>query len=530
MASAKSGSSSSVVSDARPPDRRGPSWPPRSSARRVKTSMWRASSAAWIASSCSTSRKCGWMRPRNRAGTTSAACSFSTRYVITWTTARLDLGGEVERGVPGDGGGRDPTAPPRPGRTAAGRRRPRPGRGRRGRTRPAGPPASTSAPRAARPHVAGGLRARSRPGRARRRARRRPSAARRPGRGPPGPVAVGRRRSRGRCRAAPGRAGARRSAGSAPATPQPLARPAAPAARGSTSRCAAVVEAEVRRGRDAAAVTVGTPRRSQRRRRRRSRTRRRRRRAARSPSSRPGRHACQPLEVEQRPHLGSAYDIASSSVAKRSAGSARTSPSDGHVAVVVRPRSAPARASRRRRACPRGRTAGGCRRSCRRRRPSPATSARAASRSPPTWSPCWPTPTSKRRTVATSGPAQRRAGEPAGSASPAASRPRRRRPCRPADRPTTRSAASARTTTTEVRSRSVSRIASAVDRDAARRGQPLARAARPAASSRRRRSGPATQVLDLALVVRVEHVVEGQAVLAEPRAEARPRSVTTLGS
>jgi len=61
----------------KPPDT--PSGAPRKAARRAKTSMCRASSAAWTASTCNTSRKCGWILPRNRAGTISATCSFSTR-------------------------------------------------------------------------------------------------------------------------------------------------------------------------------------------------------------------------------------------------------------------------------------------------------------------------------------------------------------------------------------------------------------------------------------------------------------------
>ena len=84
---AKSGSSSSVCSDARPPTVDSASGRPVSVARRVKTSMWRASSATVTASTCWISRKCGWTWPRKRAGTTSAASSFSTRNVITCTTA-----------------------------------------------------------------------------------------------------------------------------------------------------------------------------------------------------------------------------------------------------------------------------------------------------------------------------------------------------------------------------------------------------------------------------------------------------------
>ena len=55
--------------------------------RRVNTSMWRASSATVMARTCWISRKWGWTWPRKRAGTTSAASSFSMRNVITCTTA-----------------------------------------------------------------------------------------------------------------------------------------------------------------------------------------------------------------------------------------------------------------------------------------------------------------------------------------------------------------------------------------------------------------------------------------------------------
>ncbi|MDI6103383.1 hypothetical protein QLQ12_32715 [Actinoplanes sp. NEAU-A12] len=69
----KSGSASSDASDARPPAEELPIWPPVCRARRVKTSTCRAASAAWTASSPSTSRKCGWMRVSSRAGMTRAA-------------------------------------------------------------------------------------------------------------------------------------------------------------------------------------------------------------------------------------------------------------------------------------------------------------------------------------------------------------------------------------------------------------------------------------------------------------------------
>ena len=92
LAVAKSGSSSRVWSDARPPTvDRARGWPVIV-ARRVNTSMWRASSATVTASTCCISRKWGWTWPRNRAGTTSAASSFSTRNVITCTTAASTSG------------------------------------------------------------------------------------------------------------------------------------------------------------------------------------------------------------------------------------------------------------------------------------------------------------------------------------------------------------------------------------------------------------------------------------------------------
>ena len=74
---AKSGSSTSVLSDAWPPTVERPSSRRLSRARRVNTSMWRASSAAWMASSCITSRKCGCSCAMKRLGTISAAVSFS---------------------------------------------------------------------------------------------------------------------------------------------------------------------------------------------------------------------------------------------------------------------------------------------------------------------------------------------------------------------------------------------------------------------------------------------------------------------
>ncbi|WP_207915205.1 hypothetical protein [Micromonospora sp. 15K316] len=75
-----------------------------SRARRLKISTCGVSSAACAASCCMTSRKCGCNRDNSRAGITNAACSFSARYVITWTTA---AGAGAER-RPGESGGRDP--------------------------------------------------------------------------------------------------------------------------------------------------------------------------------------------------------------------------------------------------------------------------------------------------------------------------------------------------------------------------------------------------------------------------------------
>ena len=126
-----------------------------SSARRVNTSMWRASSATWIASSCITSRKCGCIWPRKRAGTSSAAFSFSIRYVITCTTASSISSGSSNGAVPVDRRCRDPTAPPPPARRAAPRRRPRPRACSTSAKWNAGPPASTV--RAARREPPAGL-------------------------------------------------------------------------------------------------------------------------------------------------------------------------------------------------------------------------------------------------------------------------------------------------------------------------------------------------------------------------------------
>ena len=85
-----------------PADRRQAELAALEQARRVNTSMWRASSAAWTASTCITSRKCGWSCAMNRLGTMSAAVSFSMRYVMTCTTASSTSSAELERRVPRD--------------------------------------------------------------------------------------------------------------------------------------------------------------------------------------------------------------------------------------------------------------------------------------------------------------------------------------------------------------------------------------------------------------------------------------------
>ena len=173
-------------------------------------------------------------------------------------------------------------------------------------------------------------------------------------------------------------------------------------------------------------------------------------------------------------------------------------------------------------ACPHGRTAGGCRRSCTPRRPRRRAARARPSRSPPMWSPCSPTPTSNRRTVKSTGvQARPAAGGRAAAASPAASRPRRRPTLLPRRSASDRIGESPRTTITDVRSRSVSRIADA--RTDRRRARPAgARAPRPAASSRRRAMRPVEQIVDLAFVVRVQHVVEGEALRAGTTRGTRP--------
>ena len=103
-----------------------------------------------------------------------------------------------------------------------------------------------------------------------------------------------------------------------------------------------------------------------------------------------------------------------------------------------------------------------------------------------------------------------------------ASRPRPSRRVRPACSADATVGLSARTTTTDVRSRSVSRIVSACDRSPAAPAEAHRCAPRRAASSTPRRCGPADEVLDLALVVRVQDVVEVEVLLREPAPEAVP--------
>ena len=125
-----------------------------SRARRVNTSTWRASSATCTASSCTTSRKCGWTRPRKTGGHDERGLLVLDEVGHDLDDRVLDVVGSVDaasqsmavagshwlRGGLGVEPGRDvgPHASRRRGRSASG-----------------GPPASTSAPRAARPHVGG---------------------------------------------------------------------------------------------------------------------------------------------------------------------------------------------------------------------------------------------------------------------------------------------------------------------------------------------------------------------------------------
>ena len=84
--------------------------PPFASARFVNASMWRASSFTCVARNNATSVKCGWIRGMNRAGTYSAAYSFSARWVMIWHTARSRWIGERLEVTPSDVGGRVPLA------------------------------------------------------------------------------------------------------------------------------------------------------------------------------------------------------------------------------------------------------------------------------------------------------------------------------------------------------------------------------------------------------------------------------------
>ena len=177
----------SVLSEAWPPTVERPSASRCSSARRVKTSMWRASSATWIASSCRTSRKCGctWREEARRARSARRSRSRSGRS-CTCTSASSTSSGMRRaarpRGSPSSGShcaaarlAVEPRRPRRPRRTSL-------SRARKSKLRPAGLDA-----RAARGEApARGRRARrrrpARRGPARRRARRRASG--RPGAAP----------------------------------------------------------------------------------------------------------------------------------------------------------------------------------------------------------------------------------------------------------------------------------------------------------------------------------------------------------
>ena len=279
--------------------------PPCSSARRVKTSTWRASSAAWTASSCWTSRKCGWTRAEQPGRDDEGGLLVLDQVGHHLDDGRLDVGRAGRRPRPSRRRWPGPTAPRRHGRTAGERGRPRPRRGRRGRTgrgaaRPRrgrrGPPAPSGRAGAAR----------SRPGRDRRRVRARPTAASSAGR--PGHDRTRRRlggvRRRGPPRGTtPRRCTPQRGVGAR--DPQPAARrqrraaPGRPAgARRSSKPRPAEVEPACGHGAVLGAVT--------RPRRRRSRLRRRPRPAARSPLVRPACQTRQALQVEQRAHLGSA--------------------------------------------------------------------------------------------------------------------------------------------------------------------------------------------------------------------------------
>ena len=143
------------------------------------------------------------------------------------------------------------------------------------------------------------------------------------------------------------------------------------------------------------------------------------------PVVRPSCQAVSPSRSSSGRTCGSAYDMPSSSVPKSRTPS-DSGCADRHVAVVVAVRSAPRSGCPRAVACPPGRTPGGWRRSCRRRRPPrpPGRGPRRVRRR------CGRRAGRHRRRSGVrrrSTPARRRGG-PAGSASPVDCRPPRRRP------------------------------------------------------------------------------------------------------
>ena len=156
LAIAKSGSSNSVASEAWPPAVDRPSSPRRRRARRVNTSMWRASSAAWIASSCITSRKCGWRRREEARRARAAPRSRSRSGTSSPGRSRPRPRADARPARPTGSRSPDPTARPPPARTGARPRRPTPSRRSASGRSSSGAPASTSAPRAASPQRAGG--------------------------------------------------------------------------------------------------------------------------------------------------------------------------------------------------------------------------------------------------------------------------------------------------------------------------------------------------------------------------------------
>ena len=283
---------------------------------------------------------------------------------------------------------RDPIGRRAPGRRGAGRVGPDEVAAGRDRSAASGPPVSTSAPRGgeapARLGVGGqpaarsggaGLRAAScqrARGRAALRDRRWSSASKpcRPGRGTTlggGSPAAGGGRGPRAARRGQGRRGRVRSA-----RPAPRSSPRS--------------------------VKVDSRRLGHRLRRRRSRSRRPPGRARSYCSTRPATHSLRPSRSRRVRTCGSAYDMASSSDPKRSTASG------GAALVTVMLQWSNGAVWARIRVAPVGSVP-----SCAKIRvlasimhaasTSPATRARAASRSPPTWSPCSPTPTSKRRTV-----------------------------------------------------------------------------------------------------------------------------------